>query len=55
MLKTINLIIIRKKFVSEEIKTPKKTPVTAKKTVSKPSVKVIQPQETDNDKIGAVL
>ena len=41
--------------MSEEIKTPKKTPVTAKKTVSKPSVKVIQPQETDNDKIGAVL
>ena len=47
--------MIRKKFVSEEIKTPKKTSATTRKTVSKPTVKVIQPQETNNDKIGAVL
>lgn len=53
MLKTVSLIIVRKKFVSEEIKTPKKTSSTSKKTVSKTTI--IQPQETNNDKIGAVL
>lgn len=45
--------MVRKKFVSEEIKTPKKTSSTSKKTVSKTTI--IQPQETNNDKIGAVL
>ncbi|MBQ8785272.1 MAG: DUF4115 domain-containing protein [Alphaproteobacteria bacterium] len=39
--------------MSEEIKTPKKTSSTSKKTVSKTTI--IQPQETNNDKIGAVL
>lgn len=53
MLKTVSLIIVRKKFVSEEIKTPKKTSSTSKKTVNKTTI--IQPQETNNDKIGAVL
>lgn len=46
---------MRKKFVSEEIKTPKKTSAPSRKTVKEQVVKVIQPQETNNDKIGAVL
>lgn len=45
--------MVRKKFVSEEIKTPKKTSSTSKKIVSKTTI--IQLQETNNDKIGAVL